>query len=138
MMMIKKFGAALVMTILATGCGTQFGGNYSGSVQMTSGSTLQNTTFKMTLYQTSSTVTGQWEATGATGVTPISGELTGTVNGSTLQSVQMIVPTGATYAGTYSGNLTLAGTQLTGTVTGSVTGAAGGSLTIVPSATQSR
>lgn len=136
--MIKKFCAALALTLIATGCGTQFGGNYSGTAVITSGTTLPQSTLTMTLYQTGTAVSGHWQATSSTtGVVPITGSLTGTASGSTLQSVAMTVPSGEQYAGNYLGTLTLSGNMITGSVTGSPS-TAGGSLTLAPTATQSR
>lgn len=91
----------------------------------------------MTLYQTGSTVTGYWLATG--GTYPVSGSLTGTVSSNTL-SANLIVPTGAssTYPGpgTFLGNLTLSNNSLSGSVSGTST--TSGAFTASMNLTQSR
>lgn len=131
----EKFCAVLALALVATGCGTQFGGNYSGTwVATQQGSQLPQSTFNMTVYQIGTTVSGNWQATG-TSAAPVSGTLTGTTNGSTLVAT-MVIPANATYAGTYTGSLILTNGMLTGNLTGSMT--SGGTFSATPTITQTK
>jgi hypothetical protein len=137
MNIMKKLCAVLALTFVATGCGTQFGGNYSGTWQGSLNSVqITNTTFTMTLYQTGNTVSGFWLAVGS-GTQPLSGSFQGTVSGSTLQAT-LIAPTNSpqNFAGTYTGTLTLTNTTLTGSLAGTAT--VGGSLSATITLSQQR
>ncbi len=109
--------SVISLLVLVTGCGTQFGGNYTGSWSGTAGGTqITQTTFSMTLYQSGSTVSGTWLAQGGNQA-PIAGQFTGTSSGANL-AVSFSIPQLESYAGTYTGNLLLTGGTLTGTITG--------------------
>lgn len=133
-----------VLALGSTACGTQWTGNYSGTWTGTLNSqNITNPTLAMTLYQSGSNINGYWLATGGTNnLPPSSGQLTGTVSGSTLTVTSFIIPTGETSTipgvGTLTGSLTLNSSVVTGSLSGSQTTPSSGTLTANVSLTQSR
>ena len=140
---ISRLIVALGLTLGTAACGTQWTGNYNGSWSGSVAATqFTYPAMAMTLYQSGSNVNGYWLATGAAGNTaPASGQLQGTVSGSTLTATFNIpayetsVPSTSSAAGTLTGTLTLSSSNLTGTLTGSVTQ---GTVTSTVNLTQTR
>jgi hypothetical protein len=121
--MMKLF-LLCTLALSLSACGTQFSGNYTGTWSGSQGGTsFQDTTLNMTLYETGSNINGYFLLTGQSGV--VSGQVTGSVSGSNL-SATFTIPTGASNAipgvGTYTGTLALNSSNLTGQLVGTSSG----------------
>ncbi|MDR3606813.1 MAG: hypothetical protein P4M08_05450 [Oligoflexia bacterium] len=120
-----SIGVALCVIVGAllsfSGCGSSnetasFSGTWTGTL---SGQSITSQTFGMTLYQSGSSVTGEFLGYATTN-TSIGGTVVGTVNGSTISVTSFTIPPGQPVGANaiLSGNLTVNGTVVSGTLTG--------------------
>ena len=96
-----------------------FGGSYSGTIAGTvGGKSISNTNFQVTVEQRGHNINGYFLATGGPdGEQADSGQITGTISRNTA-IVTLIIPSGARYAGEFTGTLTLVDHTLTGILVG--------------------
>jgi hypothetical protein len=126
--MTLRYASACLMLLAFASCGSKLSANYTGTCAW-SGATLTSppTQFNMTLYQNGSTVSGQWLATGGTNTPTMAGTFSGTVDGTTLNSVVLTIPAYSYFGGiqvtsatTMNGSLTVSSGILTGALTGTL------------------